>query len=234
MSNSLGPYLLGPNDENQGIYTGDARELEELIPSDSVDLIFTDPVYDELDDYRWLAMSAKRILKEDRACLVWCSKVKLPEIHYLMVREGLTYQSTLFYTVQAKQATPIFPYGLIPWTTPCLIFAKGRYQCQPFMPDTFCAGRASQNSFKWQKNTEVMLYWLRSFTTEESVVFDPFTGSGSVPAACKIMGRCWLAFEIETDRATQARRRVRETNPPLPFRIPQPEQMILELPSPNG
>ena len=26
----LGPYLLGPNDENQGIYTGDARELEFL------------------------------------------------------------------------------------------------------------------------------------------------------------------------------------------------------------
>ena len=53
----LGPYLLGPNDENQGIYTGDARELAEAIPDESVDLIFTDPVYDRIDDYRWLAES---------------------------------------------------------------------------------------------------------------------------------------------------------------------------------
>jgi predicted methyltransferase len=68
----LGPYLLGPNDENQGIYTGDARELARAIPDESVDLIFTDPVYQNLDDYRWLAETAARVLKPDSACLVFC------------------------------------------------------------------------------------------------------------------------------------------------------------------
>ena len=47
----LGPFELGYNDTNQGIYTGDARELCEEIPSESIDLIFTDPVYQNMDDY---------------------------------------------------------------------------------------------------------------------------------------------------------------------------------------
>jgi hypothetical protein len=51
----LGPYLLGPNDTDEnGIYCGDARELAKAIPDESVDLIFTDPIYDRIDDYRWL------------------------------------------------------------------------------------------------------------------------------------------------------------------------------------
>jgi DNA modification methylase len=49
---TLGPYKLGFNsDENVGIYTGDARELSRAIPDESVDLIFTDPVYDRIEDY---------------------------------------------------------------------------------------------------------------------------------------------------------------------------------------
>ena len=45
---SLGPYLLGPNNTPEnGIYTGDAWELARAIPDESVDLIFTDPVYDQ-------------------------------------------------------------------------------------------------------------------------------------------------------------------------------------------
>ena len=49
MSDMIGPYEL------DRIITGDARELAKAIPDESVDLIFTDPVYDRIDDYRWLA-----------------------------------------------------------------------------------------------------------------------------------------------------------------------------------
>jgi len=38
----LGPYLLGPNDdENCGIYTGDCRDLAQAIPDESVGLVLT-------------------------------------------------------------------------------------------------------------------------------------------------------------------------------------------------
>lgn len=41
----LGPYLLGPNDENQGIYTGDALQLLGELPENSVDAMLVDPPY---------------------------------------------------------------------------------------------------------------------------------------------------------------------------------------------
>lgn len=76
----LGPYELGPNDTPEnGIYTGDARELAKAIPDESVDLIFTDPVYDRIEDYAWLAETAARVLKPDSACLFFYGIGYLPE-----------------------------------------------------------------------------------------------------------------------------------------------------------
>ena len=58
----LGPYRLGPNDTPEnGIYCGDARELAQAIPDESVYLVFTDPVYNRVDDYRWLAETGARV-----------------------------------------------------------------------------------------------------------------------------------------------------------------------------
>lgn len=45
------------------IITGDAREVVKEIPPESIDCIFTDPVYQNIDDYRWLATEALRVLK---------------------------------------------------------------------------------------------------------------------------------------------------------------------------
>lgn len=67
----LGPYELGYNDTNQGIYVGDARLLCEEIPDESIDLIFTDPVYQNMDDYAWLAEMATRVLKPTGAMLAF-------------------------------------------------------------------------------------------------------------------------------------------------------------------
>ena len=52
------------------IYTGDAKELTKDIPNESIDLIFTDPVYQNLDDYEWLAQEAARLLKPNSTLLV--------------------------------------------------------------------------------------------------------------------------------------------------------------------
>lgn len=70
---------LGDFELNQ-IYTGDARELAKAIPDESVDLIFTDPVYDRIDDYQWLAETAARLLKPNSACLVWIANPRILQV----------------------------------------------------------------------------------------------------------------------------------------------------------
>ena len=69
-----------PQEYRNQIVTGDARELAKRIPDESIDLIFTDPVYDRIEDYEWLAETAARVLKPDRACLVWTATSHLPDV----------------------------------------------------------------------------------------------------------------------------------------------------------
>ena len=61
----------------------------------------------------------------------------------------------------------------------------------------------------------------------DAVILDPFTGGGTVPAVCKMLGRNYIAFEIEPATAEAARERVLNTQPPL-F-VLEPEQVEMQL-----
>lgn len=220
----LGPYLLGPNDTPEnGIYTGDARELAKVIPDESVDLVFCDPIYDRIDDYRWLAETASRVLKMDRACLAWYGGPRLKETIGAMDL-ALDWVWPLQYTVVAK-GRKLIGYNLFVWTTPCLWYRKGAGYPERRIPDTFISHERPSNGHKWNKNISVVTYWMHAFVGQGTIVFDPFTGGGTVPAVCKMLGRRYLAFEIDPDVAQRARDRVRDTQPPL-F-VAGPEQAAL-------
>jgi len=224
MREYLGPFYLGPNETaNNGIYLGDCRTLAKAIPDESVDLVFTDPVYDHIDDYRWLAETAARILRPDRACLAWYGGPALARIHDEMSK-ALTWVWQLNYTVPAK-ANKLIGYNIFTWTTPCLWFRKGNGFPIERIPDTYIGRKPPAGGHKWNKNPGVIAYWLRAFVPAGAIVLDPFTGGGTVPAVCKMLGRRYLAFEIEPDVAHTARDRVRNTQPPL-F-VPEPEQAAL-------
>jgi DNA modification methylase len=89
MITQLGPYDLDT------ILTGDARELIKAIPDESVDLIFTDPVYQNVNDYRWLAEAAARILKTGGNLIAESGTVYLPDVLSAMYRSGLTWQTVI-------------------------------------------------------------------------------------------------------------------------------------------
>lgn len=214
MTEMVGPFIAGPNDAaTAGLYAGNARELISDVPDGSIDVVFTDPIYANVADYGWLAREAARVLKKNRACLAFSSKVTLCQCRAVM-DEFLDYRTTLYYTVVAKQARPAIGMGVIPWTTPCLVYAKGVYQCDPFIPDTFISRKPPLASFGWQKNTGVALKWIEAHNRHGGVVLDPFCGSGSFLVAAQALGMPFLGFEIDERRAAEARRRVR-AQPPL-------------------
>ena len=195
------------------IVTGDARALAALIPDNSVDMIFTDPVYENIDDYRWLAETAARVLKPGCACLAWCSGVKQYQVQPVM-SEYLKFCLPLNYTKVAK-AYRAFGYKTFLWSTPCLWFQKGAHD-HSWLIDTVvdhCNAIVSTatpptNTYKWHKNPEAYITWLKAFTKPGDVVYDPFTGSGSLPIECKRLGRNFIASELKPDIAEMARARL--------------------------
>lgn len=209
-----------PIEYRDQIMTGDAREFAKRIPPESVDLIFADPEYDKLEDHEWLAETAARVLKPNRACLAWCSNKDQYAVHPLMTKY-LRFVCQLSYTKVAKQYRMI-GYKTFYWTTPLLWFHNGsKHSDHEWLIDTVLdygnaivsTSTPPKDSYKWHKNPEAYIYWLQRFVQSGAVVWDPFTGSGSLPAECRKHGYHFIASEIKADIAEQARRRLEQVQP---------------------
>jgi len=210
----LGPYDLDT------IYTGDARLLAPAIPDESIDLIFTDPVYQNIDDYRWLAETAARVLKPNSACLTFCGIGYLHETLNALYDGGLTYR---WYIPHLTPGTGGYcDTGPSRQMAMLWLDNSGKTVPNPLLYDVVFTNGV-EDWHIWRKNPMGILRWINSFP---GIVLDPFCGGGTVPAVCKMLGRHWLAFEIDPQIAERARLRVLETQPPL-F-IPEPEQLTLE------
>ena len=221
---NLGPYLLGPNDTPEnGIYTGDARELAKAIPDESVDLIFTDPVYDRIDDYRWLAETGARVLRENGSMLAFCGNVYFSEVCGALLRFLDPCPPLAQYVVGATGR--IFNYSLQLNLLMLAWFSKGR-PTNKWMAVQQANPTRSERGHGWGKNDLMIAYRLEKFIPVNDFAFDPFTGGGTVPAVCKMLSRRYLAFEIDPDVAQMARDRVRHTQPPLPIEMPTQEVLL--------
>ena len=204
----LGPYELDT------IVTGDARELAAALPSGSVDLIFTDPVYWQIDDYAWLAEMAAGALKPGGNILAYAGHVQQIEcaaamLPFLTPRPMLT-----------TWMSPPYPrlfglrmhvnYSFVLW------FSKGKGVPERWVVSELGqAYQAKNTGHVWGKNFGAVAYYVEKFTNPGGVVVDPFCGGGTVPAVCKMLGRHYLAFEIDPATAERARERVHNTQPPL-------------------
>lgn len=209
------------------IITGDARELAREITDESISLVFTDPVYENLDDYKWLAETAMRVLKPGGVLLAWVSTRKAAYSQIAMEESGLTYQYTLNYAIPGKPGA-LHLYGLYPTTTPCLLFAKGRAKASPYITDILISGDQPDNNFRWSKNLKVLNRWMTSFSKPGDIIFDPFSGSGSIPAVAKMTGRNYIGFEINVTRSQEARQRLETTLYPL-FVLESEEQQRMVI-----
>lgn len=193
------------------IVTGDAKVLAERIPDASVDLIFTDPVYENIDDYRWLAETAARVLKPDSACLVSYATQTLPETICAMSTALRFRWQFIEYRSNEVKIRPA-PGGRTLYTG-LLWFDRGKFRPKFTFDVRSISVSSPPNSapHKWHKPRSTLLYFLSRFTQDGTTVYDPFTGSGSVPAVCKMLNRNYIAFEIDPDTASRARARVEAT-----------------------
>lgn len=228
MIDHLGPYLLGPNDTPEnGIYTGDARELAKAIPDESVDLVFTDPPYPKQYAGVWPVLRILgETLRNGRRLMTLCGHYQIPEV-LAVIGISLTYDWIIANTAPGKTAAMFQKRVWATWK-PCLVFRRGTLdKYANFANDLFVSDKTAfthaKEFHRWGQGAPFFAYYIDRWSEPGDIIVDPFTGGGTVPAVCKMLGRRYLAFEIDPDTAQLARDRVRDTQPPL-F-VPEPEQL---------
>lgn len=220
-----------PDEYKDTIVTGDARELATRIPDESVDLIFTDPPYPRefLPLYGWLAETAARVLRPGGSLMALCGHAYLPDIISMMSRH-LTYHWTLCqYQPTATNTATFWPRMVFIRWKPMLWFVKGKYQNRFIIQDGVSPAKRDKNHHEWGQPEDSATYWLYEMAGRlpDAIIYDPFTGGGTVPAVCKILGRHYIASEIDPTTADLARQRVRDTQTPL--LVVEPEQLPLAV-----
>lgn len=219
----LGPYTLN------SIITGDARELAKAIPSESVDIIFTDPIYDEKWIYSWLAEFALRVLKPSGACLIW-SNGKWHKINTDWLEEsGLTYRYT-FTNIMVRAIAPM--NGHIISRANRVVWLDNANQSK--MTGYLADGSATtvqkwHKSWEWSKSPKYCEMVLEAFAEPNQIVVDPFCGAGTIPAVSKMFGYRYLGFELDNDRANKARQCANNVQIPLPLSVSRMVQSEMSL-----
>lgn len=216
-----------PVEYRNKVVCGDAKVLACDIPDNSIDLIFTDPVYESLENYCWLSQIANRVLRNNRACVAWSGVELLPYVHQAMSLH-LRYKWMVIWFKSNEVKYRYSPVGKSVYV-PAVVYGKDKIQRPGFAMDlrSLPVFHNAGSNHKWSKPIELFTHYIEALSSASQVVLDPFCGGGTVPAVCKMLSRHYIAFEIDPITATTAHTRVANTQPPLP--LVYPEQIALNL-----
>lgn len=211
MMDRLGRLLLGPNDANQGIYTGDAYQLGEMVPDQSVSLIICDPVYWRMDQYAWLDRFGSRVLVPGGNLIAQCGNIYVRDA--LKQFRRLNFVWTIIEVV--GRGAKVGSRKVVATTKPHIWFCNGWPRGGQWVLDWIKSPGKRKKHHAWEDNPIMFKQLIVRLAGDGGYVVDPFTGSGTVPSACKSVGVQYVAFEIDALSARIARERVEQEQLPL-------------------
>ncbi len=200
------------------IITGDARELAKAIPDGSIDMIFTDPPYIKkyMHLYAWLAETAERVLKPDGFLLVYVGAYWKWDM-MKMLNDHMSY--FFDYILLNLGNSPImWNRKTISRHKSIMAYVKKGSKALPRTNViSFWVGSGEDKRYHtWGQDESSARYYIDCFSRPGDIVFDPFVGGGTTAYVCRVLGRPYLAFELDSATADIARARVRDIQPVLP------------------
>ena len=151
----------------------------------------------------------RRLLLEDRAVFGFplsdCGQTYWPDVLETMARH-LTYHWTFAIRFGGPHQ-PIYPRRIQNTWQPVVTFSRGKPGTGRIV-DMLESSRREKSDHDHQKTLSDVEYLIEKLTSPGAMVVDPFCGAGTVPAACKKLGRRWLACEVDSGSARVARRLV--------------------------
>ena len=189
---SLTPYY---DKDGITIYCADAKTAEHV----SFDAILSDPMYDELDQYRWLR------------CLP-CKGIGAVFTNAKWLRDAAaaiapTYPILTYYNPQgAGMCGKIITksHHLLMW---------GNSKLREHIPDCWYSkpwSKPGSHKHKWTKNPAFYRLVIKAITDEGDIILDPFCGTGPTLVAAKVLGRRAVGIEANEEHCKVAIERLRQ------------------------
>lgn len=196
---------------NVRVIIKDIRLLtDDDIPSESVDVIITDPPYpaDYIDLFDTLGELAARVLKPGGSLIAMTGQLYLPRYLALLAKH-LDYHWTLAYTTPGGQAVQVWNKEVNTFWKPLLWFIKGdrdgRWVSDVINTPVNANDKAHH---QWGQGIDGMRAIVEKFSNPGDVVFDPFLGGGTTGVAAKQLKRKFIGVEIDETHAQAALQRI--------------------------
>lgn len=196
------------NDEKVQLHQGEFQQISQQIPDASVDLIFTDPPYQEIMLYQDLAKLAKRVLVDGGLCLCYIYQSKLQDVLNAMAQH-LTYN----WLICAKNggANGRDGYGWFVEYSPILVMVKGEKRKNSQFTADFVKSQPSGKVYHaWEQSQVESSYYISKLTDVGDVVLDAMMGSGTTGISARQLNRKFIG--IEKDERTFGIAKGRITN----------------------
>lgn len=211
---------------NISLRLGDCLELMREIPSNSIDMIATDPPYGmsfqsnhRKDQHKkiendthldWLdtfVSEMYRVAKNNTAHYSFCSFHQVDKFK-IIFEKYFTVKNILIWEKNNTSMGDL--YGdFAPKYEMCFLLHKGRALIRGKRdPNIFRFARTRNELHPTQKPVDMMEYLIGKFSDPGDTVLDPFMGSGTTGVACKRTGRSFIGIEKDPDYFRVAAERI--------------------------
>lgn len=198
--------------DNDNVWLGDFREVGLKIPDNSVDLIFTDPPYNEnaIELYRDLGKFANRVLKPGGLCLAYSGQIFLPQVLNAL-NENLEY--IWCFAIKHNGAyTRIWKPKVNNAWKPILMYCKPPYEVWwTQIVDLIEDKAADKDEHEWQQSNNAPDYYLEKLCPSGGIVVDPFVGSGTTLLSAKKLGLRYIGIEDDIEDVQKTIKRLDAT-----------------------
>ena len=187
----------------------DSTKITTEIPDNSVDLIITDPPYDteSLYLYEGLAALASDKLKDGGSLVFYFGQHLLPQIVRIFSDTNLTYWWMFAVKHESSDKIKFHPKRVRIMWKPMLWFVKGEQRLvNRDMYDLIESVSPDKHAHPWAQSRVEAAYITENLTiSKDSLVVDPFLGSGEFAIPAIKLGRYFIGVEKDKETFERAR-----------------------------